>query len=160
MEALPSNETGGMIQFIKYCIAGGFATVTHVTIFHLFAWKLIPALQANDTFVVFLKLKVPELDDSVRARNSMLANFTAFMFSNFACYLVNSYWVFKPGRHGFWMELGLFYAVSAASLFIGTAMMGYLIKRYGMRTTYAFCANLVSAVLINYAARKFFIFQG
>jgi hypothetical protein len=29
-----------------------------------------------------------------------------------------------------------------------------------MLTTYAFCANIFSAVMINYAVRKFFIFQG
>ena len=43
---------------------------------------------------------------------------------------------------------------------LGTSMMGWLIRRFGMQTTYAFGANLVSAVLINYAARKFFIFSG
>jgi len=30
----------------------------------------------------------------------------------------------------------------------------------GAETTYAFAANIVASVLINYAARKYFIFKG
>ena len=43
---------------------------------------------------------------------------------------------------------------------IGTSIMGFLIRYYGMQTTYAFAANIVSAVMINYAMRKFYIFKG
>jgi len=38
--------------------------------------------------------------------------------------------------------------------------MGFLIRRYGMRTTYAFVTNIIAALMINYAMRKFFIFKG
>lgn len=149
-----------LIQFIKYALGGAAATVVHITFFHLFAWKFFPALQADDWAVKALKLPVAELGDQERSRNSMLDNFLAFLISNVAAYLINIWWVFTPGRHRWFVELGLFYAVSGLSMAIGTALMGLLIRRYGMRTTYAFGANLVSAVLINYAARKFFIFQG
>ena len=54
----------------------------------------------------------------------------------------------------------MFYAVSGISLLIGTVLMGYLIKRFGMLTTYAFASNIVTAVMINYAVRKFVIFSG
>ena len=46
------------------------------------------------------------------------------------------------------------------SIALGTALMGFLIRRYGVRTTYAFLSNLVAALLINYAMRKFVIFNG
>jgi len=160
LKALMSNEAGGLIQFIKYALAGGVATVTHVTLFHLCAWKVFPALQERDFAVKLFKLPVAELTDSARARNSMLDNFLAFIFANFVAYIINIWWVFQGGRHHFLVELALFYAVSGISVFIGTAIMGGLIKRFGMLTTYAFGANLVTAVLINYAARKFFIFKG
>ncbi len=149
-----------LIQFIKYALAGGVATGVHITLFHLFAWKFFPALQADDWAVKGLHLPVAELGDNERSRNSMIDNFLAFLFSNAVAYLINIWWVFKPGRHHWLVEFGLFYAVSGISVGIGTVLMGMLIRRYGMRTTYAFGANLVSAVLINYAARKFFIFQG
>jgi hypothetical protein len=38
--------------------------------------------------------------------------------------------------------------------------MGFLIRRFGMLTTYAFGANILAALLINYVMRKFFIFNG
>jgi hypothetical protein len=38
--------------------------------------------------------------------------------------------------------------------------MGVLIRRLGMLTTYAFTSNLFAGLMINYAMRKFFIFNG
>lgn len=149
-----------LIQFIKYAMAGGAATVVHIIVFHLCAWKVFPALQANDFVVTRFNLPVSKLGDSIRSRNSMLDNFLAFLVSNFFAYVINVMWVFKGGRHSMLVELALFYAVSGISIGIGTVTMGWLIRRYGMRTTYAFCANLVASLLINFAARKFFIFKG
>jgi len=75
-------------------------------------------------------------------------------------YLLNIFWVFESGRHNRIIEIGLFYLVSGVSMGVGTALMGFLIGQFDMQTTYAFTANLVSAVLINFAMRKFFIFKG
>ena len=58
------------------------------------------------------------------------------------------------------IEIGLFYLVSGAAIVMGTALMGLLIRRFGMLTTYAFGANILAALMINYAMRKFFIFNG
>ncbi|MCZ6625672.1 MAG: GtrA family protein [Deltaproteobacteria bacterium] len=154
------NEAGNLVQFIKYSISGGVATLTHIIVFHLVAWKIFFALQANDWFVKFLNLPVQELDDSTRSRNSMIGNGMAFMISNLVAYLINIYWVFVPGRHHWMIEIGLFYLVSGVALTIGTVIMGFLIRRFGMLTTYAFGSNLVAALMINYAMRKFFIFNG
>ena len=90
----------------------------------------------------------------------MVDNGVAFLFSNFVAYLLNVPWVFEPGRHHGLIEIGLFYLVSGVSVVVGTALMGWLIRRFGMRTTYAFAANLVTALLINFAMRKFVIFKG
>lgn len=155
-----SNEAGNLVQFIKYAISGGIATLTHIVVFHLVAWKIFFALQANDWFVKLANLPIQELDDSTRARNSMIGNGIAFVVSNLVAYLINIYWVFVPGRHHWILEIILFYLVSGVSIVIGTALMGFLIRRFGMLTTYAFGSNLVTAIMINYAMRKFFIFRG
>ena len=154
------NEAGNVVQFIKYSISGGVATLTHIIVFHLVAWKIFFALQENDWFVKFIGIPVQELDDATRARNSMIGNGIAFIFSNFVAYLINIYWVFVPGRHPWIIEILLFYLVSGVAIVIGTALMGFLIRRFGMLTTYAFGSNLVAAIMINYAMRKFFIFKG
>ncbi len=149
-----------LIQFIKYGLAGGLATVTHIAVFHLAAWKLFPALQPKDHLVRLLALHLRPIEEHHRARNSMICNVLAFLVSNMVAYITNVLWVFQAGRHPFIIEIALFYCVSGLSILIGTLLMGLLIKRFGMLTTYAFAANIVSAVLINYAVRKFFIFQG
>jgi putative flippase GtrA len=90
----------------------------------------------------------------------MKANAAAFVISNLVAYVINIYWVFIPGRYHWFVEIGLFYVVSGVAIVIGTAVMGLLIRRFGMLTTYAFGANIVAAFMINYAMRKYFIFNG
>ena len=159
-EQLLGNESDNLIQFVKYAISGGVATATHILVFHLVAWKVFYALQANDWFVKILKLPIHQISDATRARNSMKANAVAFVVSNFVAYLINIYWVFIPGRHHWVVQIGLFYLVSAAAIAVGTAVMVFLIRRFGMLTTHAFGANIFAGLMINYAMRKFFIFSG
>ena len=158
--AFLSPNASPAAQFIKYAICGGIATATHIVIFHLVGWRLIPCLQANDPFVKHLHLSVPHIELQQRARNSMITNIIGFMISNSVAYLLNILFVFQTGRHHWLVELGLFYAVSAVSLAIGTSIMVWLIRRFGLMTTVAFGANLVTSLLINFAMRKFVIFKG
>jgi len=160
VDQLFGNESANVIQFIKYGISGCIAVAAHILVFHLVAWKIFFALQSNDWFVRLFKLPIRELDDGTRSQNSMLSNVFAFMISNLVAYIINVYWVFVPGRYHWMVEIVLFYLVSGASLVIGTAIMGLLIRRFGMLTTYAFGSNIFTALLINYAMRKFFIFKG
>ena len=155
-----ANDAGNIFQFVKYAISGGIATLTHIIVFHLVAWKMFFALQADDWFVRLLRLPIQELDDTTRSRNSMKGNGVAFLISNLVAYLINIYWVFVPGRYHWIMEISLFYLVSAVAIVIGTAIMGFLIRRFGMLTTHAFGSNLFAGLMINYAMRKFFIFNG
>jgi putative flippase GtrA len=149
-----------LIQFIRYVIAGGVATAAHITLFHLIAWKIFPSLEAKDYAVRFFRLKIREVNDYSRARNSMIGNVIAFLFSNMVAYLINILWVFERGRHSLAIEILLFYLVSGISMAIGTVLMGLLIRRLHLLTTFAFGANLVSAVMINYVLRKYMIFLG
>jgi putative flippase GtrA len=160
LEGFMGRDAGPLVQFIKYGICGGLATGAHIVVFHLVAWKLFPALEKNDWAVEWFHLPIAHHDNATRSRNSMIDNGIAFLFSNMVAYVANVLWVFHPGRHSRLVEIGLFYLVSGVSIVIGTSLMGWLIRRYGMRTTYAFCSNLVTALLINYAMRKFFIFNG
>jgi putative flippase GtrA len=148
------------IQFIKYSIAGGVATAVHISLFYTLASTLFPALTADDFIARLLHLPAADVSVALRARNSMIDNVIAFVFSNFTAYILNILWVFKRGRHHWLVEVGMFYAVSAVSIVIGTSVMGALIRYFGLTTTVAFSANLVSALFINYGMRKFVIFKG
>lgn len=149
-----------IIQFIKYAFAGGIATVVHILTFYTCCWKLFPSLTQNDIVVRVLKAKVMELPAEARARNAVYSNIVAFFASNIVCYIINRIFVFKPGEHNVVVEFLLFLAVSAIAIFLGTAIMRWLIKHFNMQTTFAFAANLVTSLMLNYVLRKFFIFAG
>ncbi len=147
-------------QFIKYALAGVLAGITHIIVFHLVAWKIFPALQEKDHAVRFFNLTIRKINDATRARNSMIGNFIAFLFANMVAYVINILYVFQGGKYHFVIEILLFYAVSSVSTFLGTVLMGILIRRFGLLTTYAFASNILTAVIFNFAMRKFFIFKG
>lgn len=149
-----------LLQFIKYALAGGLATIVHIITFHLVAWKMFPALTPHDHAVRLLNLKIREVNDFTRSRNSMIGNTIAFFVSGMVAYITNVLWVFKGGKHHLIIEILLFYAVSGVSIFLGTILMGTLIRRFGILTTYAFGANIFTSVMINYVVRKLFIFNG
>jgi putative flippase GtrA len=151
---------GPLVQFIKYAIAGGVATVVHISVFYLCAFKIFPALGSNDPLLRVLHASAVSLTDAIRARNSMIDNALAFLVSNLTAYLMNIAWVFESGRHNRIIEIGFFYLVSGISMVIGSALMGLLIDRLGIATTLAFGANILMALVFNYVLRKFLIFKG
>ena len=160
IDQLLGNEAGNFLQFIKYGISGCIAVSVHILVFHIVAWKVFSALQPDDWFVRLFNLRMHALDDATRSRNSMKGNAIAFIISNLVAYFINVYWVFVPGRYHWIVEIVLFYLVSGVAMVIGTGLMGFLIRRFGMLTTYAFSANIFAAFMINYGMRKFFIFKG
>lgn len=177
------REANPYIQFIKYGLAGGAATVVHVTLFYLLAWLIVPALEQNDLIVKIFRLTPQPISDATRATHAMIDNGVAFIFSNLTAYLLNIVWVFEPGRRHkavewtlcalHWdrhprlsaivhrsVEVVLFYLVSGIAIVIGTFLMGILIRYFGITTTVAFGAELIAAALINFALRKYLIFKG
>jgi len=149
-----------LVQFIKYAIAGAIATVVHIALFYCCALKLMPALTPGDPVARLLHVQVGLVSDAIRARNSIIDNGVAFLFSNLTAYLINIFWVFESGRHNRVREILLFYLVSGISTGIGSALMGFLIHQFGLMTTIAFAANGIVSLVINYALRKYFIFKG
>ena len=95
-----------------------------------------------------------------RSRNSMISNVLAFLAANMVAYIYQySLGIRGWERHHFIIEILLFYAVSGIAAFIGTGLMGVLIRRFGILTTYAFASNIFTAVMINYAVEKIFYLQ-
>ena len=153
------HEASPFIQFVKYGIAGGLAVLTHMFVFYLFSWKIIPALESTDKIVALLGLSVPgNIDHATRALRAVLNAGIAFLFSNLVAYLVNKAWVFHSGRHHWVLEMTLFYLVSGISFGIGEFLMWVQIRYFEWSTSIAFVSVIVISALINYAMRKFFIF--
>jgi putative flippase GtrA len=105
-------------------------------------------------------MSVQPMTDSIRALNALLCNIGGFCVSNVFCYILNRLFVFKPGKHHIFLEFLLFFGVSAISLAVAAGVQTLLIRYLAMQTTYAFGANILCALFINYATRKFIIFKG
>lgn len=155
---LDKNHSG--IQFLKYSMCGGTALATDMVVFFLVAWLLFPALTENDLFVRVFHMQVEAIPDEVRIANFRIGNVIAFMVSNLVAYILNIRFVFKAGKHNRWIELGLFYLVSAISVAIGVEFGAMLIRNFGLSTTFSYVAKAISTTLINFVARKFIIFHG
>ena len=154
------REAHPLVQFIKYGMAGGLATVVDVLLFYFLSWLIFPALTADDKLVTLLNLDIKPVEEMVRGQHFILNRAITFMFSNLTAYIANVLWVFEPGRHSRGKEITLFYIVSGASFLVGTGLGWVLINFWGLSTTSAYIANIFSSVMINYVFRKFFIFKG
>ena len=146
------------VQFMKYAIAGGIATLIDMAVFFLFAAKVFPALKADEFLVQRLHLHVVAAAAAVRARHYVYCKIAAFFVSNTTAYLIDRAWVFHPGRHRRGAEYGLFFLVSLTSFLLGTALAWGLIHILGAATLSAYLANAVASLSVNFAGRKFFVF--
>lgn len=155
-----SPESGPILQFIKYGIAGGAATATNILVFFLCGWFLLPCLKQTDPLVKLFGLTAPLISESTRVWNAGICNTLGFVISNVFCYLLNRLFVFKPGRHSWPVEFLMFFAGSSLAFAIGLGLQTVLIRSFGTQTTYAYGANILAALLINYGTRKFIIFKG
>jgi putative flippase GtrA len=160
LQQFKGRQHGPLVQFIKYAVAGAIATVVHICLFYFLALQVLPALNQQDVLAGVLHLRVVAASDAIRARNSVVDNLIAFIFSNLTAYLINILWVFESGRHHRVLEIAFFYLVSGISTILGSLLMGFLIGRFGVMTTLAFGANAAVSLIINYVLRKRLIFKG
>ncbi len=147
------------VQFVKYALAGSFATAVDILTVFILAWRVFPALMAGEFLARLFHIDVAAMNDSIRARNYVLCKIFAFLVSNTTAYLVDRAWVFHPGRHSRRREFALFFLVSFLSLVLGTGLAWALIHSFGMSTAAAYAANAVASLSVNFAGRKFFVFQ-
>jgi len=155
------REAQPVIQFIKYGIGGCTSAVVDITIFYVLCIWIIPALAPGDLIfrVLPFDVDIPTITDAMRSNRFVINSIIAFMFSNMTSYIINIIWVFEPGRHKWYIELGLFYLVSGISICVGT-LIGYVaIQFFGLSTTVSFFAKAIASLLLNYVCRKFFIFK-
>ena len=158
------REAHPAIQFIKYGIAGGVATASHIVLFFLLSIWVFPAMLSDtgvDAMIVqFLGVEMVEIEESVRQRNFMINNLLAFLFSNLVAYLINFHWVFHPGRHRRSIEVALFLTVSTVSLFVGIQIGLLIMQFFNATTTVSQAGNVIASVMINFVCRKYIVFKG
>ncbi|MBO7653985.1 MAG: GtrA family protein [Kiritimatiellae bacterium] len=161
IKKLLGHDVPPWVQFVKYAVCGGLATALSIVVFFLLGWKLLPCLTPSDPIVRLFHLELPfEVSEQSRWINAAVCNTIGFVISNLFCYALNRLFVFRSGRHVWYKELALFFLGSGLAFVLGTGMQTGLIRTFGIETTRAFGTNVVVAVLINYAMRKWVVFKG
>ena len=160
-----SNEAGPLAQFIKYGIVGVMATCVQTGIFYVLAATCLKCLTTDDWAVRLLGLPSVVFTGEeawYASRGTLAAAATAvgFVVANVFCWLMNRWFVFKPGKFRWYVELGMFFGASTLATVIALSVMKLLIDQFGMMTTLAVFVEIVVSFMVNFFVRKFFIFKG
>jgi len=158
LKQFTQREAHVSIQFVKYAIAGGIATLVDMLTFFLAAWLLVPALKPDELLVKLFHIGVPPISDALRSQHYAVDIAIAFVVSNTTCYVIDALWVFHPGRHSRWLEFTLFTSVSLTSTAVGAGLGWVLIRTFGLGTASAYGAKMAASLAINFVGRKFFVF--
>lgn len=147
-----AREVPWLIQFGVYGFCGALSTVVFVGQVILLSKYVIPAF---DGMIV----DGAPITQDLRAKNLLINNSIAFFVTNLFTYVVNVLLVFKRGRHHPFAEFFYFTLVNLVSFGISQVAGPWLIHQFNIPTWAAILTNAVASALINYAARKFFVFK-
>ena len=160
-----SHDSGAFAQFVKYGVIGVLATCVQTGIFYVLASTCLKCLTADDLAVRFLGLPAATFtgEEAWYASRGMLAaaaTAVGFVLANIFCWLMNRWFVFRPGRYRWHIELAMFFGASTLATLIALGLMKVLIDQCGMMTTLAVVVEVVTSFLVNFFVRKFVIFNG
>ena len=160
-----SHDAGPFAQFVKYGAIGVAATCVQTGVFYVLASCWLRCLAPDDWAVRFLGLPAGAFTGGeawYAARGTYAAVDTAagFLVANVFCWLMNRWFVFKPGRYAWSVELVMFFSVSGLAMALATAISWVLIHQWGLMTTLAVLVEVVVSFLFNFFIRKFVIFKG
>lgn len=151
-ERIRHREVPWQVQFLLYCFCGVIATLVSTSLTMLLSYYVIPAYEG-------MTINGELISDETRTKNFIFNSCLAFIPTNVVVYFLNVYFVFKPGKLGFWTELAFFTGVNVLS-FVASLFSGpLLIYHLGIKTNYALIINTVVAFMVNFLARKYFIFR-
>ena len=160
-----SHDCGPFAQFVKYGAVGVMATCVHLAVFYLLASTCLKCLTEDDKAVRLLSLPSAAFTGAepwyeARWFLAGVATAAGFIVANVFCWLMNRAFVFRPGKFRWYVEFGMFFGVAAIATSIALAVQSVLIKFAGMTTSAAVIIEVAVSFLLNFFARKFFIFKG
>ena len=149
-KSLHMKDAPWLIQFGKYGVCGVLAVVFHNALVIWLSYKpeWFPAVE---TLVA---------DNDLRAKNQTINNLIAFPLGNVVAYATNAIWVFTGGRHSRVKEFAFFTFISLISFVAGLIGGPLLVKLFGVPFWVSQVGFVVTAAMVNYVCRKFFIFKG
>ena len=161
LKQILSHDSGPFWQFVKYGVIGVMATLVQTGVFYLLATTCLKCLGADDVMVRHLGFaEAGGITDGVRAFRFSLATAAGFILSNVFCWLMNRWFVFRPGKYRWQIEFLMFFGVSTVATVIALGTSSALIRWCGLMTTLAVLIEVFVSFLVNFFIRKFFIFKG
>jgi putative flippase GtrA len=148
-----SQDMPWIVQLAIYGFCGVLATVVSVTQVVILSKTIIPAYEG-------MMVDGEAMTDALRAKNLLINNTISFFTTNVFVYFMNVMLVFKRGRHHPWMEFFYFTLINGLSFGLSQIAGPWLVHQFGVGTNIAIFTNTVFAALINFLARKFFVFKG
>ena len=156
-----SHDSGPFWQFVKYGAIGAMATLVQTGVFYLFATTCLKCLTPDDVAVKYLGFAAASgLTDGVRAFRFAVATSVGFVLANVFCWLMNRWFVFRPGKFRWYVELTMFFGASTVATVVALVVSSALIRWCGLMTTFAVVIEVVVSFLVNFLVRKFYIFKG
>ena len=160
-----SHESGAFAQLVKYGVIGVMATCVQTAIFYVLASTCLKCLTADDFAVRFLGLPSVNFTGNEawyvsRGMLAAVATAIGFVAANIFCWLMNRWFVFRPGKFRWYIELVMFFGASTVATLIALGIMKVLIDQFGLMTTLAVVVEVVASFFINFFIRKFVIFKG
>ena len=160
-----SHDSGAFAQFVKYGVIGVMATCVQTVIFYVMASTCLKCLTADDLAVKFLGLPSVAFTGNEawyasRGMLAALATAIGFVAANIFCWLMNRWFVFRPGKFRWYVELAMFFGASTSATLIALGVMKVLIDQFGLMTTLAVIVEVVVSFFVNFFIRKFVIFKG
>ena len=156
-----SHDSGPFWQFVKYGAIGVMATLVQTGVFYLLATTCLKCLGGDDVMVRYLGFApVAGITDGVRAFRFTVATSVGFVIANVFCWLMNRWFVFRPGKFRWYVEFGMFFGTSTVATVIALASSSALISFCGLMTTLAVLIEVIVSFMVNFFVRKFFIFKG
>ena len=165
LKRILSHESGPFWQFVKYGAIGVMATIVQTVLFYLLASTCLRCLGADDWAVRYAGLPSASFTgrEAWYASRGMLAAYATavgFFVANVFCWLMNRWFVFRPGKFRWYAEFGMFFGASTLATLIALGTMKVLIDSFGMMTTFAVVVEVVVSFCVNFFIRKFYIFKG
>lgn len=142
-----------LVQFGVYGLCGGLATFAYSSILFTLSKTLIPAYEG-------MTVHGHLITDKERAYYFFINSCIAFAIANVVGYVTNVMFVFKSGRHHRVLEFFYFTFFNLISFGISQIVGKQMIKGYGMPTNVTILITVLTAVMLNFVLRKFFVFKG
>lgn len=133
-------------QFFKYVVCGVVATMVLSLV-----WLI-----ARTFYSAYLS---PDLPVDIQKAHSTVVLTIGFIAANLVAYFSNRIFVFTPGKHRFFIEMIIFFSVSATSFYGGHLAKTWMIEQ-GYQIDLAALSFAVSSALVNFIARKYVVFRG